>query len=102
MVKVNGFMSEAIPILSGVRQGDPLSALLFVMVIEILAILMRKNINVRGVKLPGMDFLIKILLYADDTAIPLETQGSLGSLQRCWFCIVKHQVQVLTTKNAKE
>ena len=41
LVNVNGFLSTPIPLKGGVRQGCPLSSLLYVMVIEILAIQLR-------------------------------------------------------------
>ena len=45
MVSINGFFSEKIPLRRGVRQGCPLSALLYVLVIEILALQLRLNPN---------------------------------------------------------
>ena len=44
---VNGHFSEKIPLKRGVRQGCPLSALLYVLVIEVLAIQLRSNPNCR-------------------------------------------------------
>ena len=37
-VKVNSFLSENIPLRRGVRQGYPVSPLLYVLIIEILAL----------------------------------------------------------------
>ena len=40
-VKINGFLSDNIPLRSGVRQGCPLSPLLYLLLIEILALQFR-------------------------------------------------------------
>ena len=61
-VRVNDSLTEAFKIARGVKQGDPLSPLLFAIVIEPLAAYIRKNF--KGTKLG--DTYQKILLYADD------------------------------------
>ena len=47
-VMINGHLTGKIKLNRGVRQGDPLSALLYVLVIEILAIQLRTNPNLVG------------------------------------------------------
>ena len=49
----------------GVRQGDPLSSYLFILVVEILSINVRNDKNIRGVSCQGTE--IKLVQYADDT-----------------------------------
>ena len=82
MIKINGFLSDSFDILSGVRQGDPLSPLLFVLVIETLAILIRTDQNIFGIKLPGLSDFIKVILYADDTAIPFSFKKELPFIKK--------------------
>ena len=53
----------------GVRQGCPLSAILFVISIETLACTIRQSKEIRGIKLPLKDYEkneVKISMYADD------------------------------------
>lgn len=62
-LNINGFLSDTIPLKSGVRQGCPLSALLYVMVIELLALQLRTNPNivgftVRGEKIPTTQMML--------------------------------------------
>ena len=51
-VNVNGFISDFFPLSRGVRQGCPLSPLLYVLVVEVLACTIRANPNISGIYLP--------------------------------------------------
>ena len=63
----NGSTSKYFPVNRGVRQGDPLSPYLFLLVIEILAIQIRENTDIVGFKIKGGIF--KLSLYADDMTL---------------------------------
>ena len=49
----------------GVRQGDPLSPFLFVTAVEILAIAIRNQENIKGIYIDDLE--TKLLPFADDT-----------------------------------
>ena len=51
----------------GVRQGCPISPLLFIITLELLARHIRKDVNIKGLKFS--DRIIKIKLYADDATL---------------------------------
>ena len=51
-VNVNGFISDFFPLSRGVRQGCPLSPLLYVLVVEVLACNIRADPNISGICLP--------------------------------------------------
>ena len=68
-VNINGFLTDRIPLKCGVRQGCPLSALLYVMIIEILALQLRKNPNIVGFVVEGERIVSSH--YADDTVIKI-------------------------------
>ena len=61
----NGNISESFTLGRGVRQGDPLSPYLFVLVAEILSQRIRDDENIVGLNNIGEE--LKILQYADDT-----------------------------------
>ena len=68
-VKVNGFLTNSIPLKRGIRQGCPLSALLYVIVIEVLALQLRANPNLVGFEIEGEKIIS--LHYADDAIITI-------------------------------
>ena len=72
-----GFLSKPINIRRGCRQGDPISAYLFLIGAEILSRLIQINPNIIGIKVENMEF--KLTQFADDTTLILD--GSQHSLQ---------------------
>ena len=68
-VLVNGYLSENFSLSRGVRQGCPLSPLLYVLVAEVLACNVRASPTLQGVHLPGSPSSALISQYADDTSI---------------------------------
>ena len=79
-VKMNGFLSDPIPYGRGVRQGDPLSFLLYILTIELFALQIRANQNIVGFTVGGEK--IVSMHYADDTTISI-TQN------RCFKEVIK-------------
>jgi hypothetical protein len=69
-ILVNGLVVRGYRLVYGVRQGDPLSPLLFDIVMETLAILVRRAPDLQSICLPcGPGWIerpLRILLYADD------------------------------------
>ncbi len=65
-IKNNGYQSRVISLQRGIRQGCPVSALLFIIATEVMAIDIRSDCILQGINIPGNDQKIKILQYADD------------------------------------
>ena len=62
----------------GIRQGCPISANLFVIIVETLANAIRQNDNITGYKIGNIEF--KINQYADDTCIYVKDVQSLKNV----------------------
>ena len=77
-VNVNGYLSQPFSLSRGVRQGCPLSPLLYVLVSEVLAVSIRANPRILGLSLPGVPTpLSPISQYADDTSIVVTSDDAI-------------------------
>jgi exonuclease III len=79
-VMVNGEKSSTpFRVTRGVRQGDPLSCLLFDLAIEPLAESLRRS-NLKGLNIEGAPERLIATLFADDTLVYLEWRDDFGDL----------------------
>ena len=75
----NGHCSNFFPINRGVRQGDPLSTYLFILVMEILTATLKNDNTIAGININNSEYLTS--LYANDTSIILK--DDTDSLEKC-------------------
>ena len=76
-VSVNGHLGECFRLGAGVRQGCPLSPLLYVLYLEPLAAAIRADRGIRGFPVPGTVERVKLSLYADDATLLLDRERCL-------------------------
>ena len=67
---LNGEKLKAFPVRSGTRQGYPLSPLLFNIVLEVLAIAIREQKEIKGIQIRKEE--VKLSLFADDMILCIE------------------------------
>lgn len=72
ILKINGDLCAPFKVLRGIRQGCPLSGMLYTLAIEPLLIQLRAKMQ--GVSLPDSAFSFKLSAYADDVAILVSSQ----------------------------
>ena len=78
-VIINGIISDPFTVTRGVRQGDPISCILFDLAIEPLASNIRKS-NIKGIEIPNLDETAKVTMFADDTTVILAQNDNLNEL----------------------
>ena len=74
----NGFSTPLFKVERDVRQGDPLSPYLFIIVLELLLIKIRNDPNIKGIKIDNVE--VKLAAFADDLTIFPHDKVSLGRL----------------------
>ena len=80
-ILVNDFLSDPVLLQRGVRQGDALSPMLYILCVEVLACKVRASVEVKGFLLPGARGLqFKVGQYADDTSAIVKDDQSLMCL----------------------
>ena len=97
VVIINGEVSSPFKITRGVRQGDPLSCLLFNIAIESLATMLWES-DLEGLHGCGSAEQTIATLFADDTTVYLSESDSFSDLQAilqkwCWASRAKFNVQ---------
>ena len=88
-IKINGWLSDFIEIMKGIRQGCPISAMLFILCAEFLSLQIINNSNIVGFKLPNGES-VKVSQYADDSTIILDNLQSVKPTMQTihQFCTV--------------
>ena len=80
-ILVNNWLSDKVDLQRGVRQGDSLSPMLYVLCVEVLACKIRNTPEIEGFLLPGArGERFKVSQYADDTTGYLKNFRSLQCL----------------------
>jgi Reverse transcriptase (RNA-dependent DNA polymerase)/zinc-binding in reverse transcriptase len=77
-ITVNGFISDPLAVKQGLRQGDPLSPLLYNIVLE--PLLRYLETHIRGLKFGT--FSLRTMAYADDLVVALRNRRDARTLDR--------------------
>ena len=83
----NGFATSYFSVNRGVRQGDPLSPLLFILCLEVMACSIRLNDKIQGIKIKNEE--VKLSLFADDMTCFLRNKSSYQHLSCSLECFSK-------------
>ena len=75
-VSNGGHTTKYFPLMRGARQGDPISAYLFIIVLEVFFAMIRSNNNIKGLQILGFCFLLTA--YADDSTFFVSDMQSIN------------------------
>ena len=96
----NGKISESFKLTRGVRQGDPLSPYLFILAVEPLANAIKRNKEIKGIKIDDIEYLLS--QFADDTTFTLDgTEASLKNTLDTLHIFAKISGLKLNTEKTK-
>ena len=76
-------MSKRIPIRQGCGQGEPISAYLFLIAAEVISLMIKFNMDIKGITIDSHEF--KLRQFADYTTLFLN--GSTASLQAALYTL---------------
>lgn len=76
----NGHLTESFNLYRGVHQGCPLSALLFIILVQVLTLMLNKRTDISGLRFGYRE--IKVLQMADDTTIFTSKKEDIGKILR--------------------
>ena len=77
--KNNGWLSGKISLHRGIRQGCPVSALLFILVVEVLADILKTS-SIEGIMSTNAEKELTLCQYADDMAVFLKDEEHLSKV----------------------
>ena len=80
-VSNNGYFSQYFKLNRGIRQGCPISALLFLLVVEVMAVVIKNKKLINGINIENKEY--KICQLADDTTIFVRDIESVVHLITC-------------------
>ena len=100
-VYVNGHIAETFETSRGIRQGCPLSAILYTLVAELMGNMIRNNQNIEGIALPGTKEQAKIVQYADDTVFFISARTKIKELFKAISMFEKYTGSIIKTTKTK-
>ena len=82
MVEVNGVRSEPFTLTQSIRQGCPLSLMLYILVLEPFLRKLKANLALRGLILPGTSEVARYTAYADNVSMLVTSSAEVEELSK--------------------
>lgn len=101
LVKVCGSLTTPFPFDKGIRQGCPLSGLLYSIAIEPLLHRLRSNLDKHSFQLPGTDNYCSVTAYADDVTVFITSDSGFKILKDTYSLFSKSSAANLNTQKTQ-
>ena len=101
LIKVCGSLTSPFPFEKGIRQGCPLSGLLYSIAIEPLLNKLRCNINKSGFKLPDTEKYCSVSAYADDVSVFVTSDAGFVAVEETYDLFGRASAACLNTTKSK-
>ena len=82
MVKVNGVRSDPFTLTRSIRQGCPLSPILYILALEPFLCKLKANPVLRGLTLPGSSKVARYTEYADDVSVLVTSSAEVEEVNK--------------------
>ena len=82
MVEVNGVRSEPFTLTRSIRQGCPLSPMLYILALELFLHRKKANPVLRGLTLPGTSEVARYTAYADDVSVLVTSSAEVEEVSK--------------------
>ena len=100
-IKVCGSLTAPFPFVKGIRQGCPLSGLLYTVAIEPFLNTIRKDLQGQGFSLPNTQNYCSVSAYADDITIFITSDLEFETIQRVYSLFSESSAARLNYEKSK-
>ena len=101
LIKVCGSLTSPFSFEKGIRQGCPLSGLLYSIAIEPLLNKLRSNINKSGFKLPNTEKHCSVSAYADDVSVFVTSDAGFTAVEKTYDLFGRASAARLNTNKSQ-
>ena len=100
-VKVNGSLTTPFLFEKGIRQGCPLSGLLYSIAIEPLLNTLRNKLINHDFQIPGTDFTCAVSAYADDVSVLITSESGFSKVEEAYSLFDRASAARLNTQKSQ-
>ena len=101
LIKINNSLTAPFPFAKGIRQGCPLSGLLYTIAIEPFLTQLRRNLKDKSFRLPGRSTSCSVSAYADDISIFITQESGFEAIRNTYDLFSRASAACLNTQKSQ-